>query len=294
MDTRSSFRSPAVDSIVDTAGRCGELYSEEGVVAVLSAMWTHLWIVLFGKKWFVHLFWLIQGRRIVERDGIYVLTDLLGRERFAFPQFQFHRNARTKRKRTLETKWFADEYFHCVGPEDTVLEVGGFTGVSTRIAAERGSEVYVLEPSPRNRRCLERNVRGDTVTVLPYAAGEADTTTTFNIGTMASKDSLGAPKRGSSGQSVEVEVRTIESICAELGIDQIDFLKLDAEGLEPEVLRGIGDVEVTKMVVSGSAERDGEFTAPDVISLLESEGYETFRSQAFEPYFVHAIRRQHV
>jgi hypothetical protein len=86
-----------------------------------------------------------------------------------------------------------------------------------------------------------------------------------------------------------VEVRTIESICEELGVDQVDFLKLDAEGLEPEVLCGVGDIEVKKMVVSGSAERDGEFTAPEVISLLESESYEVFRSQEFRPYFVHAI-----
>jgi len=107
---------------------------------------------------------------------------------------------------------------------------------------------------------------------------------------MASKDSLSDPKHGGSGRSVDVEVRSIESICEELDIDRIDFLKLDAEGLEPEVLRGVGNVEVRKMVISGSNERDGEYTAPEVISLLESRGYEVFRSQAFEPYFVHAIK----
>jgi len=270
--------------------RCIEIYSADGLGKLLSSIRTYVRIQLFESTLFVHLFWLVQGHRIVERDGIFVLTDFLGRERFAFPQFQFHRNARKKRKRKLETKWFSDEFFQCVGPEDTVLEVGGFTGVSTAIAAERGKQVHVLEPSPRNRRCLERNVPADNVTVLPYAAGDENTTTTFNIGKMASKDSLSDPKHGGSGQSVEVEVRTIESICEELGIDHIDFLKLDAEGLEPEVLRGIGDVEVKKMVVSGSAERDNEFTAPEVISLLESEGYEVFRSQEFRPYFVHAIR----
>jgi|GEM_PF-534590 FkbM family methyltransferase len=270
--------------------RCVEIYSEDGLLSLLDAIRTHLSITLFESTLFVHLFWLVQGRRIVKEDDIYLLVDFLGREQFAFPQFQFHRNARRQRKRLLETKWFSDEYFPCVEPDDTVLEVGGFTGITTAIAAERGKEVYVLEPSPRNRKCLERNVTADNVTVLPYAAGEENTTTTFNIGEMASKDSLSDPKHGSSGHSVDVDVRTIESVCEEMGIDRVDFLKLDAEGLEPEVLRGIGDVEVRKAVISGSNERDGEYTAPDVSSLLESRGYEVFRSQKFKPYFVHAIR----
>ena len=35
-----------------------------------------------------------------------------------------------------------------------------------------------------------------------------------------------------------VTVRRLESVCAELGVDRIDFLKVDAEGSDLEVLRG--------------------------------------------------------
>lgn len=37
----------------------------------------------------------------------------------------------------------------------------------------------------------------------------------------------------------EVPVRTLDEILAEVSIDHVDFLKIDAEGMEPEVLRGL-------------------------------------------------------
>jgi FkbM family methyltransferase len=46
------------------------------------------------------------------------------------------------------------------------------------------------------------------------------------------------------GYVCEVEVDTIDNILLELGVSKVDFIKLDAEGAEVEILKGISSVSV--------------------------------------------------
>lgn len=60
---------------------------------------------------------------------------------------------------------------------------------------------------------------------------------------------------------------------SDLGIEEIDFLKMDAraEGAEPEALRGIRDVRrIRKATIDCTAERFGETTVSEVKNIFES------------------------
>jgi hypothetical protein len=68
-------------------------------------------------------------------------------------------------------------------------------------------------------------------------------------------------------------VITIDSLIKNIDVD-ISFLKIDAEGAEPEVLSGIGEVSVDKVGVDCSAERDGCSPEEKIEKILLENEYE--------------------
>jgi FkbM family methyltransferase len=71
---------------------------------------------------------------------------------------------------------------------------------------------------------------------------------------------------------VEVEVTTIDEVCRGLGLLRIDFLKIDVEGAELEVLRGAEEsLKVTRNI---AMELHYEGEEEEVKDYLEKRGFE--------------------
>jgi ABC-type phosphate transport system ATPase subunit len=73
---------------------------------------------------------------------------------------------------------------------------------------------------------------------------------------------------------VPVEAIRLDILMHKLGIDRIDFLKIDAEGAEPEVLDGVDLSKVKKVAVDCAPERFGKSTVSKVVQILRTAGYE--------------------
>lgn len=75
------------------------------------------------------------------------------------------------------------------------------------------------------------------------------------------------------GQPVECELRTISEVMADHGVPRIDLLKIDAEGEELEVLRGIepDDWPKIRQVVVEVHDVDGRLS--DITTLLREHGF---------------------
>jgi FkbM family methyltransferase len=126
---------------------------------------------------------------------------------------------------------------------DVVLDVGGHLGTFTRAAINHGaSRVVAFEPEPVNHACLEETFAAEIgqgrVTIIKAAALEAPGTAGFEL--------LGHPDHGyASAQSAVIEggklqVRavTIDQVVEELGLERVDFIKMDIEGGERRALEG--------------------------------------------------------
>jgi FkbM family methyltransferase len=76
-----------------------------------------------------------------------------------------------------------------------------------------------------------------------------------------------------SGERVECELRTMSEVMAEHGVPRIDLLKIDAEGEELEVLRGIARADWPKIrqVVVEVHDVDGRLS--DIVELLREHGF---------------------
>lgn len=116
-------------------------------------------------------------------------------------------------------------------------------------------ENYIaIEPNPSDFRALKANVGSPSVT-LPIALGEADGLSEFYVSSESADSSLIEPSKWET--IVTVTVRSLDSIVQGLGLRGIRLLKLEAEGFEPEILRGaVRALEITDFVaLDGGPER---------------------------------------
>jgi FkbM family methyltransferase len=135
-----------------------------------------------------------------------------------------------------------------------IFDVGANTGQS--ITRFRGvferSVIHAFEPDERAFEKLQRNFAGiDGITLNPVALGAAVSTATLHRNNFHEVSSLVPLDRASWwGQTMDlheieqatVPVETVDRYCAAHGIADIDLLKIDVQGFEPECLRGADEM----------------------------------------------------
>lgn len=134
-----------------------------------------------------------------------------------------------------------------------VIDVGANVGGYTVRACRRADIVVAIEPQPEVFEILRDNVELNcpgNVVLIRKAVADRPGTMVLRIPRDAAIGSGGAsilsdyePFPGAKElikgyQEVEVEVDTLDNILGGLGIDRVDFLKVDVEGAEKLVVRG--------------------------------------------------------
>jgi FkbM family methyltransferase len=131
-------------------------------------------------------------------------------------------------------------------PGMTVLDIGAHQGLYTLLASKRvgsSGRVFSFEPSPRERRALRLNLALNfcpNVAVQALALGSQETTADLFVvqGSQTGCNSLRPPEVLSATKPVRVCVTTLDQWLSLNRIQQVDFIKLDVEGAELEVLKG--------------------------------------------------------
>jgi FkbM family methyltransferase len=128
-----------------------------------------------------------------------------------------------------------------VGRGDVVVDGGSHLGIFTRIAVLRGaSRVVAFEPQPDVVTCFRRTfakeIASGQVTMVPKAVWEQPGTLAFEgagLGFHAidSQTSVSTTAR-------LLPVTTIDDTVEALGLERVDFIKMDIEGAERQALRG--------------------------------------------------------
>jgi FkbM family methyltransferase len=155
-----------------------------------------------------------------------------------------------------------------IEPGDVVFEVGANVGEFTLAALRKGAKVTAAEPDPNAYRCLISNA--PEATALAVAIGDRDGTAQINLSTAGADTSIVNP----SGETAEVPLRTIATLMPA----GADFLKVEAEGFEPEVLTGAIPVldRIRKIAIDCGPERHGQPTFDECEAIL-GDGFRTWR-----------------
>jgi FkbM family methyltransferase len=179
-------------------------------------------------------------------------------------------------------------------PDPVIFDVGANRGQSTeiyRMLFERCT-VHAFEPQRAVFEQLQQRLGGlDRVTVNHAALGQTVGTAVLHRATdTGSASLLSLNEKSWWGQALQLQlsgteavtVDTIDHYCAERNIAEIDFLKLDVQGFEPECLRGayamlterrIGVIQA-EIIYHGLYERTTRFS--DLERLLDPPGYRLF------------------
>jgi FkbM family methyltransferase len=170
-------------------------------------------------------------------------------------------------------------------PGDTFCDVGANVGflsvVGARLVGDTG-RVYAFEPVERNARVLRRNLRLNRLgNVEVLSAAVADRQGRQELVLAASSGGAGlaaaVPPPDAAG-SVVVDVVTIDGLVARGDIPPPTLVKIDVEGAELAVLRGMDDSlrrhgPAVLYEIDGPDEADAESRAAPCRGYLEERGY---------------------
>lgn len=151
----------------------------------------------------------------------------------------------------LEANYGATSFYRTVlerliKPDATIIDVGANIGMTAMMArsAIRHCRVLAVEPSPRAYAALNATVRENganaEIQTLNIAASDQNGSMPFAEAQFLAGSHL---SNISTGDTVLVETRRLDDIVADFGPAKIDLIKIDVEGFELEVLKGMADTQ---------------------------------------------------
>ncbi len=134
-----------------------------------------------------------------------------------------------------------------IGVGDACIDVGAHVGYITMVMRKLvgvEGEVYAFEPIKENCECIERSVVKNNyknVTVLNYGLGEKNqemSAHVFNDSNMVNFSDSGFKNYSDDKNSDTFIVKTLDSVDEIVGLQRLNFIKIDAEGYESKIIEG--------------------------------------------------------
>jgi FkbM family methyltransferase len=184
-----------------------------------------------------------------------------------------------------------DEMLERFAPEqgDVAVDVGAHMGRYTIPSAKRvgqNGSVVAIEAHPGNFRLLERNLRLNGLTnVIPLNCAAYSSKARLKLYLPDEKEGytmhhslmssyLSTKYREKAARRhVEVEADTLDHILQSAGIDRVNWIKVDVEGAELEVLKGAWGTLSRNNDISLLIEVHGTETYRPVMELLRSQNF---------------------
>ena len=156
-----------------------------------------------------------------------------------------------------------EAYFKHMRGWDTVVQAGGNCGLYPRLLAKYFKHVYTFEPDALNFHCLVHNCQQDNIVKIMGALGDKNQLVRVLRHDMSNVG--GHQVSETEGTAAYVPMLTIDS----LHLTSCDFLLLDCEGYEPNIIAGaLQTIGQFKPVISV------ETCTPQLMSMLATWGYE--------------------
>ncbi|MFQ5551835.1 MAG: FkbM family methyltransferase [Gemmatimonadales bacterium] len=135
-----------------------------------------------------------------------------------------------------------------ISPGSVCVNVGAHVGIFTLCMAKWAGDsgrVVAYEPNPETVKILRSNVRrnrvSDRVQVVEKGVGSSSGVVTYHAAGAAGYGRIGSPNPESSEEhrAIEIHITTLDE---SLGATEIDWLLIDAEGFEWQILRGGAEI----------------------------------------------------
>lgn len=142
------------------------------------------------------------------------------------------------------------EYVRSILPRNAVmLDIGANIGNHSLFLADRCKVIHCFEPNPETAERLMRNIRHNSleakIKVHQFGLGDKDETLTYHENVSGNLGASGFAQGKDLPEGFRVrslEVREASRAIKELGLETIDYIKVDVEGMEEAVLTSLRSV----------------------------------------------------
>lgn len=163
----------------------------------------------------------------------------------------------------------------------TIVDVGAGMGDFSIHAARQcpGAVVYAFEPLPESFARLEEHVRLNgvaNVRALPEAiAGSGGTLALYTITGLSGQHRTAGDAAAAKASAIDVLATTLTRALERHGIARCDFLKIDCEGAEFEILLGLPDQTLGRIARIALEYHDHvtEHEHGELVRFLETRGF---------------------
>ncbi len=164
---------------------------------------------------------------------------------------------------------------------DTVVEVGAYIGYYVMRVAElvgEGGRVVAIEAVEENLQLLRKNIEANGfkhVIIVPKAAWNSEGSLRFYRNTRQQASAMSTVVNAQ--EEFDVHCDSIDNILKNADIAKVDFIRIQVNGVEREVLLGMPELlkQNPTLLVAAIYERDGKKSWMEIKTTLESYGYTT-------------------
>tara|TARA_Y100000996_G_scaffold384362_1_gene341013 strand:- start:735 stop:1508 length:774 start_codon:yes stop_codon:yes gene_type:complete len=139
--------------------------------------------------------------------------------------------------------WLIEEYksknFE-INDTDVIIDIGGHIGLFSLYASQfcKNGLIYSFEPVPENYDLLIDNIKSNTLNqIKPFNLAVSNSNS--NIKLYLNDDEAGHSMFSKSSKSITVDSISLQQIFDNNNIENCNFLKLDCEGTEYEILENL-------------------------------------------------------
>ncbi|MFW9929363.1 MAG: FkbM family methyltransferase [Candidatus Thorarchaeota archaeon] len=131
----------------------------------------------------------------------------------------------------------------------TCIDIGGNIGyyvlLERQLVGDKG-KIIAIEPLQQNFQYLKKNIQlqnFENISTFNFACGDKDGKAVFFINKKSNGCKVIAegevPPDPSLGTLSEISVKMLDTLVEELKLDSVDFVRMDAEGYELHILKGL-------------------------------------------------------
>lgn len=126
----------------------------------------------------------------------------------------------------------------------TFFDIGANVGHHSLFMAKHADEIVAFEPFPLLQARFQEKLALNHLTnvrVIPYALGDEDDVQYYypGSGTNSGAGTFIPEESGVYGDPIEIGIRNGDRLFSGLNLPSIDLMKIDVEGFEPQVFRGL-------------------------------------------------------
>ena len=221
-----------------------------------------------------------------------------------FPIFETNSGLKIKIRKNstdlmaLTHVWLIGEYKRKkfeINDDDVIIDVGGHIGLFSLYASQfcKNGSIFTFEPMVENFDLLSENIKLnnlDNIKIFNLAVSNSNSSVKLYL----NQDDAGHSMFSKSSKSVTVNSISLQQIFDNNNIDYCDFLKLDCEGSEYEIIKNLPTPyfkKIKKMIIEYHMADTNPELLDELISILKSQNYTLETKTLFKDIgFLYAIR----